>query len=117
MQPDSNPPPALAESFVSTHTPGPWHAEAAGGRIVAANGDVIAPWVLRDSAGGPLAPEREANARLIAAAPDLLVALEAITTGFNIMLANRLPAEEIVAKMDALIDEHAAIVTAAKVAS
>lgn len=70
------------------HTSGPWvhrtmtmarKAWAALGRseiqIVAKNGNVIAAvWCADDRPG-----EKEANARLIAAAPDLLAALEAVT--------------------------------------
>ena len=61
------------------HTPGPWHI---GVRTFHAGRDVYGP------KGEPVAvaddaitatPEAEANARLIAAAPDLLAALEALT--------------------------------------
>jgi hypothetical protein len=60
------------------HTPGPWHI---GVRTFHAGRDVYGP------KGEPVAvaddaitatPEAEANARLIAAAPDLLAALQAI---------------------------------------
>lgn len=51
------------------HTPGPWEAEAA--RIVAGSHIVIA-----DCAGR--GQKVEANARLIAAAPKLLMALQAL---------------------------------------
>lgn len=55
---------------MSTHTPGPWCALNAG--LVVAAGDVKVAQADRANA------YTEANARLIAAAPDLLAALKAI---------------------------------------
>ena len=56
------------------HTPGPWHWH-----------DLGTDWVISDSAGNSaiVAPDRKptpANARLIAAAPDLLAALEMLNS-------------------------------------
>lgn len=48
----------------SKHTPGPWDWDAPTERITAAEYDIAELWC------GP--PEWEANARLVAAAPDLL---------------------------------------------
>lgn len=68
----------------SGHTPGPWAYDPSGehyyGKVVRAGGTVIAE--IRDAKGSQfnaLTPRPEvtlANARLIAAAPDLLAALE-----------------------------------------
>jgi len=109
------------DTTAATHTPRPWRVGKAGGIVADApiDGGVQGT---EDTAfyGGYLICETVApcNRALIAAAPDLLAALEAIATGFNMMLANRLPAEEIVAKLDSLIDEHsAAIAQAREVAS
>jgi hypothetical protein len=55
---------------MAKHTPGPWHFEA--GRIWQ-RGDNPEPIACADTY--PEETEREANARLIAAAPDLLAAL------------------------------------------
>jgi len=55
---------------MSKHTPGPWRYDYAPGycgELLAANGTTLAEFVTEPS---------EANARLIAAAPDLLEALE-----------------------------------------
>ncbi len=59
------------------HTPGPWSATEASGHVVDAGGAPVA--VTAGLANGPWATEYRANARLIAAAPDLLEALIAIT--------------------------------------
>lgn len=55
-----------------THTPGPWHIED--GRTVWAGDNLVA-------GVGRIGTPVEANARLIAAAPDLLVALDALLEG------------------------------------
>jgi hypothetical protein len=64
-----------------SHTPGPWHAEFGpqGGYVISDDerGHTVclrSPWPMRMG-------ESEANARLIAAAPDLLSALEALVNG------------------------------------
>lgn len=69
---------------MSAHTPGPWSSFIAGRTISIsigndANGRVpcVIGWTGFDSCGLPL-KEQAANARLIAAAPDLLEALEGI---------------------------------------
>jgi hypothetical protein len=61
-----------------SHTPGPWHAEIGpqGGYVISDDerGHTIclrSPWPMRMG-------ESEANARLIAAAPELLAALEEV---------------------------------------
>lgn len=58
----------------TTHTPGPWHSRPVGFRghmeIFTASDDLIAALHLRD--------DTAANARLIAAAPELLGALAAL---------------------------------------
>ena len=59
---------------MSKHTPGPWKASGVGTVSHATRGFWIARlWV------GFRTKEREANARLIAAAPDMLAALEDLT--------------------------------------
>lgn len=69
----------------SKHTPGPWHA--AGARYVYADAKSpvhapIAEVLPRPSRSQDATDERSANARLIAAAPDLLAALR---LAFDIM--------------------------------
>ncbi len=55
------------------HTPGPWKILVPDGSMIVANGHHIASVAM----GGPIdGPEDRANARLIAAAPDLLAALK-----------------------------------------
>ena len=59
---------------MTTHTPGPWHVES-GDEVRAADG-----WEVAYIYGASRQRvDWEANARLIAAAPELLEALEAIT--------------------------------------
>ncbi len=62
--------------MAAQHTPGPWIAETVGSNIHITIDRPDKPpiaWV-----GGQTAPHAKANARLIAAAPDLLKALEAM---------------------------------------
>ena len=60
----------------SKHTPGPWRVEAAGEKVIEADTtDVIAQPGHNFSIINP-SQTLQANARLIAAAPDLLAALE-----------------------------------------
>jgi hypothetical protein len=68
------------------HTPGPWSLKRENGRF-AIIPDCRSPIALAYTAFNGLPQEKdEANARLIAAAPDLLAALEAV------LAANPLPA-------------------------
>lgn len=69
--------PALERTTTrASHTPGPWHLSRYGNFIRHIQGDQTAPNICAvDVFGGPDG-EREANARLIAAAPDLLAALK-----------------------------------------
>jgi hypothetical protein len=53
----------------ATHTPGPWTADIAAGNCASVSPIGFAWW------GCPVSEETRANARLIAAAPDLLAAL------------------------------------------
>lgn len=62
---------------MSAHTPGPWVVSNKGGMLnvsAPASGGALA------SLGIPKGEERFANARLIAAAPDLLAACEAVVS-------------------------------------
>lgn len=62
------------------HTPGPWHIHPDHPRAVDASGGVeicVAQFAIRQGGNDvQMVVEAEANARLIAAAPDLLAALE-----------------------------------------
>ena len=61
------------------HTPGPWGlalGELMGASVTAENGDRIIAEVVYPYETTGWGPEDEANARLLAAAPDLLAALE-----------------------------------------
>jgi len=57
-----------------SHTPGPWTVESDGTTLVM-DGQIVATAIAPD---GARIDEQRANARLIAAAPDLLVALQAV---------------------------------------
>lgn len=57
---------------MNKHTPGPWHVNSSGAEIVEDRGIVIAEVFDR----GTETPRPQANARLIAAAPDMLRALQ-----------------------------------------
>jgi hypothetical protein len=65
---------------MSAHTPGEWAAEEAACNSIdiRAGGRVIAIVLSDDDMGDMLEPADEANGQLIAAAPDLLIALLAI---------------------------------------
>ena len=58
----------------SGHTPGPWHVDGTGIRALVRGADLTVV-ALRHRLPGNI---HEANARLIAAAPELLAALEAV---------------------------------------
>lgn len=74
-------PSTVADTLDAGHTPGPWTAyEYAGGWWVSNLTDDSGPMVCV----GSWPDDREANARLIAAAPDLLEALDSGT--LNILL-------------------------------
>lgn len=72
---------------MSKHTPGPWHVQDDHGkRWIETNGndDTIAEIHRRTSKGSVYScKEAAANSRLIAAAPDLLVALEGLLSAYN----------------------------------
>lgn len=63
---------------MNTHTKGPWGTfqDTDGTNVVYCNGDSIQRHVCYTSEGGVSDDEAEANARLIAAAPELLEALK-----------------------------------------
>jgi hypothetical protein len=73
--------------MITEHTPGPWIAE--GAKVLWEAPHSRNRWVvadLADASDGRLSPEIESNARLIAAAPDLLDALKstrACVAGIN----------------------------------
>ena len=61
------------------HTAGPWIYDAEDNLILTHDGRVLLEWVPRSNhakSGGTTVAERNANGRLVAAAPDLLQALE-----------------------------------------
>lgn len=64
------------------HTPGPWSAGISSGRkvlcVTAANGTWVCGELLADNETAIDTDEAEANARLIAAAPDMAAALDRI---------------------------------------
>ena len=66
------------------HTPGPWHWD---GDVCSYDKENEAPWLCSSEdnpiLSGEIGCDTEANARLIAAAPDLLGALEALDKGWT----------------------------------
>jgi hypothetical protein len=69
----------------ATHTPGPWDIDARGqGRpIIMAHHSPHGPMAVCEMRYKPTLEEAEANARLIAAAPDLLAALRDAAQAFD----------------------------------
>lgn len=74
---------------MSKHTPGPWNMTADGGGFYVEGGDLLVAWA-QEVDPCPSGAEdyfpgdtTEANARLIAAAPELLEALELLTAGIE----------------------------------
>jgi hypothetical protein len=65
---------------MSGYTPGPWHTKREGLSTIYVEANIGGGWVQEVAACGPTetADQKEANARLIAAAPELLEALERI---------------------------------------
>ncbi len=66
---------------MSKHTPGPWFAKREGFSTVYVEARIGGGWVQEVAACGPTEAgqeQQEANARLIAAAPELLEALQSV---------------------------------------
>ena len=64
------------------HTPGPWHV--ASGSVYSETGATIAHMFREPERGNTIRPvERDTNAALIAAAPDMYEALETALAGFT----------------------------------
>jgi len=68
------------------HTPGPWYSDLSGGRVVCDTGHIheiafLPPWLPEYQA------ERTANARLIAASPEMLAALGALLVTIDAQIA------------------------------
>jgi len=61
---------------MSEHTPGPWNVEKTDGYVVC---ELTAGWCVVATEADPNKYSPEADARLIAAAPDLLKALDEVT--------------------------------------
>lgn len=62
-----------------THTPGPWQVNS--GMVETATGIPIA-WMDRKPNNGTMPVERDQNAKLVAAAPELLEALKAMLKAY-----------------------------------
>ena len=65
--------------MTTVHTPGPWHTKRDGFSAVYVEARIGGGWVQEVAACGPTekgSEQQEANARLIAAAPELLEALQ-----------------------------------------
>lgn len=76
-----------ASAAVVPHTPGPWlqshhkvSADAYSTQVYTSDGEVVCTlhWYPKPNGRGNIGTYREANARLIAAAPDLLAACKAL---------------------------------------
>lgn len=59
---------------MNAHTAGPWHVTTGGQQVRSETDQIARVWMMRRGEG-------VANARLIAAAPDLLAALQGILSG------------------------------------
>ncbi|KKK84367.1 hypothetical protein LCGC14_2784050 [marine sediment metagenome] len=97
------------------HTPGPWQI------VYLPTGTGKSQWRVLDADAHPVSSSdvgphayNEANGRLIAAAPTLDTGWRTVTDAFHQMLLNRLSADEIVSRLDTLLDEHDAAIRAAK---
>jgi len=75
------------ETNETKHTPGPWGVWSIGGSQVITD-NAMGRHLAKIING---APEHEANARLIAAAPELLEALELALQGLDIAATKQLP--------------------------
>ena len=86
---------------MSAHTPGPWHVSKDQPIVFDADHFVVADCVL---SGGPIRhagssyAERYANARLVAAAPDLLEALQWMVANWQDLQAGMNRAEDAIRK-------------------
>ena len=74
------------ESMDAKHTPGPWWTKREGFSTVYVEARIEGGWIQEVAACGPTEAgqeQQEANARLIAAAPELLEALKEIADYWN----------------------------------
>ncbi|RWB67563.1 hypothetical protein [Mesorhizobium sp.] len=74
------------------HTPGPWKAGLSAGRKVLSVSAANDTWICGELLNGDDMPakEAEANARLIAAAPEMLAALQSIATKARELASDRM---------------------------
>lgn len=107
------------------HTPGPWYSRpaASGARDFgicasapsARLGVVVVAEVFAElEYEGERSEQTQRNARLIAAAPDLLAALQAVVDGYESLLADRLPAKQkaLATQLPAIVEARAVIAKA-----
>lgn len=95
----------MSDGAARTHTPGPWEIESYEQFVGSRNGGTATAWQVKRPGASPVQFISEADARLIAAAPDLLAAAEAVDAVFrNSHLKH--------GEADALIALHAAILKA-----
>jgi len=67
---------------MKTHTPGPWEILTTNGKSYVVTNALSQPFVGQVIAGPTTCPDWESNAHLIASAPELLSALEAVTKAY-----------------------------------
>ena len=104
-------------SKTATHTPGPWHLSiAANGASVSARTDSGATVALTKSDHPDTKGRKEANARLIAAAPEMLDELD-VRVADLVMLRKAIeagdPKAELLIRVDEMLRETRAVISKA----
>lgn len=90
---------------MTTHTPGPWNYESEDNIIYSADGMRLIDVSIVPRSIHVGLPQRKANGRLAASAPELLDALERITSSYRLLLSRHpvRDASETLAEADAAI--------------
>jgi hypothetical protein len=97
---------------VSNHTPGPWEILTTNRKTYVVTNALSQPFVGQVIAGPTTCPDWESNARLIASAPDLLSALEAVTKAYVELVQSDYPPSWSAEKNSEVISARKAIAKA-----
>ena len=95
-----------------SHTPGPWEILTTNRKTYVVTNALSKPFVGQVIAGPTTCPDWESNARLIASAPDLLAALEAVTKDYVELVQSDYPPSWDVEKNSEVIAARKAIAKA-----
>jgi hypothetical protein len=97
---------------MKTHTPGPWEILTTNRKTYVVTNALSQPFVGQVIAGPTTCPDWESNAHLIASAPELLSALEAVTKAYVELVQSDYPPSWSAEKHSEVISARKAIAKA-----